>query len=146
MSIETYRGFVYPWSLDHIGHMNVQFYTARFDEATWHFFAHLGITPTYLKANGRGMAALDQRTQYKQEVLEGSLLHITTELVEIKRKTVRFLHRMFNSETGLEVATSELVAAFLDAELRKATEFPQAILDAAQAMLEKAPASETPLA
>lgn len=146
MSIETYRGFVYPWSLDHIGHMNVQFYTARFDEATWHFFAHLGITPTYLKANRRGMAALDQRTQYKQEVLEGSLLHITTELVEIKRKTVRFLHRMFNSETGQEVATSELVAAFLDTELRKATEFPQTILDAAQAMLDKAPASETALA
>lgn len=146
MSIETYRGFVYPWSLDHIGHMNVQFYTARFDEATWHFFSRLGITPTFLKANKRGMAALDQRTQYKQEVLEGSLLHITTELVEIKRKTVRFLHRMFNSETGQEVATSELVAAFLDTELRKATEFPQTILDAAQAMLDNAPASETALA
>lgn len=141
MSIETYRGFVYPWSMDHIGHMNVQFYTARFDEATWHFFARIGITPGFLKENKRGMAALDQRTQYKQEVHAGSLLHITTELLEIKRKTVRFLHRMFNSETGQEVATTELVAAFLDAEARRATEFPQAILDAAQALLEARPAA-----
>jgi hypothetical protein len=31
MAIETYRDFVYPWSLDHIGHMNVQFYAGRFD-------------------------------------------------------------------------------------------------------------------
>ena len=23
---ETYRGFVYPWEMDHIGHMNVRFY------------------------------------------------------------------------------------------------------------------------
>ncbi|HYD61159.1 MAG TPA: thioesterase family protein [Noviherbaspirillum sp.] len=135
MSIETYRGFVYPWSMDHIGHMNVQFYTARFDEATWHFFAHLGITPGFLKENKRGMVALDQRTQYKQEVLAGSLLHVNTELLEIKRKTVRFLHRMINSETGQEVATTELVGAFLDAEARKTTEFPQSVMDAAQAMM-----------
>ena len=135
MSIETYRGFVYPWSMDHIGHMNVQFYTARFDEATWHFFARLGITPGFLKENRRGMVALDQRTQYKQEVLAGSLLHITTELLEIKRKTIRFQHRMFNSESGEEVATTELVGAFLDADQRKTTEFPQAVHDAAQALI-----------
>jgi acyl-CoA thioester hydrolase len=141
MSIETYRGFVYPWSMDHIGHMNVQFYTARFDEATWHFFARLGITPGFLKENKRGMVALDQRTQYKQEVLAGSLLHITTELVEIKRKTVRFLHRMINSETGQEVATTELVGAFLDAEQRKTTEFPQSVFEAAQALQEEKPAT-----
>jgi acyl-CoA thioester hydrolase len=135
MRIETYRGFVYPWSMDHVGHMNVQFYTARFDEATWHFFAHLGITPGWLKENRRGMVALDQRTQYKQEVLSGSLLHVTTELLEIKPKTVRFLHRMFNSESGQEVATTELVGAFLDAELRKTTPFPQFVHDAAQTLL-----------
>ena len=140
MTIETYRGFVYPWSMDHVGHMNVQFYTARFDEATWHFFARLGITPGFLKENRRGMVALDQRTQYKQEVLSGSLLHINTELLEIKRKTVRFLHRMYNSESGQEVATTELVGAFLDAEARKTTEFPQAVLDAAQVLLNAKPA------
>ena len=41
-SIETYRGVVYPWSIDHVGHMNVASYTARFDEATWHFLGELG--------------------------------------------------------------------------------------------------------
>ena len=35
-ALETYRGVVYPWHIDQIGQMNVQFYTARFDEATWH--------------------------------------------------------------------------------------------------------------
>jgi len=142
MAFETYRGFVYPASLDHIGHMNVQFYTGRFDEATWHLFARLGITQTYLKANKRGMAALDQHTQYKREVLVGSVLHITSELLEIKRKTVRFMHTMINSETGEVVATTELVAAFLDAEARRATEFPPEILDAALPLLRtEAPAS-----
>lgn len=134
--IETYRGFVYPWAMDHIGHMNVQFYTARFDEATWHFFAKLGLTPGFLQQNRRGMVALDQRTQYKQEVMAGSLLHINTEILEIKRKTIRFLHRMINTETGEEVATSELVGAYLDKELRKTTELPAAVIAAGEALLE----------
>lgn len=43
--IPTYRGFAYPWQVDHVGHMNVQFYTARFDEASWQFLAALGLTP-----------------------------------------------------------------------------------------------------
>ena len=32
--IETYRGVVYPNQLDHMDHMNVQWYTSRFDEGT----------------------------------------------------------------------------------------------------------------
>lgn len=65
--IETYRGFVYPWHVDHVGHMNVQFYTARFDEATWHFLNRLGLSPTHFKRSGRSAVAADQRTQYKRD-------------------------------------------------------------------------------
>jgi len=56
----TYRGTVYPWQCDHIGHMNVMWYVGKFDEATWHLFARVGITPSYLRASGRGMAAVEQ--------------------------------------------------------------------------------------
>jgi acyl-CoA thioester hydrolase len=30
--ILTYRGTVYPWQRDHIGHMNVMWYVGKFDE------------------------------------------------------------------------------------------------------------------
>jgi len=130
-ALETYRGVVYPWQLDHIGHMNVQFYTARFDEATWHFFASIGITPTYLKANGRGMAAVDQHTQYLRELHAGALIRITSELLEMKPKTVRFKHRMYDAETGEEVAVTELVGAHIDSEARRAVPFPPEILERA---------------
>jgi acyl-CoA thioester hydrolase len=133
--LETYRGFVYPWSMDHIGHMNVQFYTGRFDEATWHFFFQLGLSPTFLKESKRGMVALDQRTLYKQEVMSGSLLHIQTEILEIKRKTIRFVHHMFNTESGEEVASTELVGAFLDKETRKTTELPAGVIAAGESLL-----------
>lgn len=143
MLIETYRGFIYPWQMDHVGHMNVQFYTARFDEATWHFFARLGLTPGFLKDNHRGLVALDQRTQYKKEVLAGSLLHIQTELLEIKRKTIRFMHHMYNSENGDEVATTELVGAYLDKDTRKTTELPPSVIEIGESWLRSAAAADS---
>ena len=131
--METYRGVVYPWHIDQIGHMNVQFYTARFDEATWHFFAALGITPAYLKANGRGMAAVDQHTQYRQELHAGALINITSELLEMKSKTVRFRHRMYNSESGEEVAVTERVGVHMDTAARRSVPIPEEIIARARA-------------
>ena len=132
-ALETYRGVVYPWHIDQIGHMNVQFYAARFDEATWHFLATIGITPAYLKANGRGMAAVDQHTRYKQELHAGALIRITSELLEIKPKTVRFRHRMYNAETGVEVAVIDMVGVHLDTTARRSVPLPPDILERAQA-------------
>ena len=117
-AIETYRGFVYPWSMDHVGHMNVQFYTAPFDEATWHFLAELGISPRFMKEHGRAAVAADQRTQYKREVVAGTLLHISTELLALGKKSIRFVHRMYDSETGDEVAVTELVGVYFDTAAR----------------------------
>jgi acyl-CoA thioester hydrolase len=131
-ALETYRGVVYPWHIDQIGHMNVQFYTARFDEATWHFLAAIGITPAYLKANGRGMAAVDQHTRYKEELHAGALIRVTSELLEIKPKTVRFRHRMYNAETGVEVAVLDMVGVHLDTTTRRSVPLPPDILRRAQ--------------
>ena len=41
--VETYRGAVYPWHCDHMGHMNVMWYVGKFDEATWHLFRMVGL-------------------------------------------------------------------------------------------------------
>ena len=46
--VETYRGTIYPWQCDHMGHMNVMWYVGKFDEATWQFFSMLGLTPAWL--------------------------------------------------------------------------------------------------
>ena len=125
--IETYRGFVYPSVMDHVGHMNVQSYTARFDEATWQFLAQLGLTPSFLKRNQHGAVAVDQHTQYRREVLSGSLLHITTELISLGRTSIRVVHRMYDSETGDEVATTELVGVYFDLDRRAPTPLPAAV-------------------
>jgi acyl-CoA thioester hydrolase len=136
---ETYRGFVYPWCIDHVGHMNVQSYVARFDEASWHFLARIGLTPSFLAAQNRGLVALDQRIQYRREVLPGSLLDVATELMELGHKTLRYLHRMRNSETAEEVASMELLVGYLDKAARRTTALPDVVAARARAVLHVAP-------
>lgn len=126
-AIETHRGVVYPWQIDQIGHMNVQFYTARFDEATWHLCATLGITPGFLRENRRGMAAVDQHTKYKRELHSGALIRICSEVLDIREKTLRIMHRMYDVESGAEAASSELLAVFIDSEARRSVPFPAEI-------------------
>ena len=126
-SIETYRGFVYPSVIDHVGHMNVQSYTARFDEATWQFLAQLGLTPSLLKRSQRAAVAVDQHTRYKREVLAGSLLHVTSQLIALGRTSLRFIHHMYDSETGDEVATTEFVGVYFDTEHRAPTPLPAVV-------------------
>jgi acyl-CoA thioesterase FadM len=70
--IETYRGAVYPWHCDHMGHMNVMWYVGKFDEATWNLFAAMGVTAAFLKENQRGMAAVQQNITYQRELLAGA--------------------------------------------------------------------------
>ena len=125
--IETYRGVVYPWTIDHVGHMNVQFYTARFDEASWQFLGQLGLTPAFLKQSRRSAVVAEQRTQYKREVTAGSLVHIATELISLGRTSIRFVHRMYDSETAEEIAVSELVGVYFDTDIRSATLVPSVV-------------------
>jgi acyl-CoA thioester hydrolase len=59
--------------------------------------------------------------------MAGDLLVVKSRILEVRDKTLRFIHTMYNVETGGEVATSELVAAHLDRKLRKACSFPEEI-------------------
>ena len=56
----TYRGIVYPWHCDHMGHMNVMWYTSKFDEACWQLLSMLGLNVARFRIryrDGRGRTA-----------------------------------------------------------------------------------------
>ena len=127
MAEATYRGTVYPWQCDHVGHMNIMWYVGKFDEANWNFFARLGLTPSYLREANRGMAAVQQTVSYKRELLAGDIVEVRSSLLEIRDKSIRFLHEMRNAETGEVAATCEITAVHLDRQAHKAAPFEDAI-------------------
>lgn len=134
-SLLTYRGTVYPWQCDHVGHMNIMWYVGKFDEATWQFFNSLGLTPNFLRLSKRGMAAVDQHISYLQELHAGDVVTVRTELLEIKEKSIRFVHEMRHDETGIVVARTTLKGVHIDTEARKSCPFPSAVVDKAATMI-----------
>ncbi|MEW5873054.1 MAG: thioesterase family protein [Chloroflexota bacterium] len=138
----TYRGVVYPWQCDQMGHMNVTFYTAKFDEATWQLFARIGLTPTYLREQQRGMAAVMQKTSYKRELRSGDVVTVRSSVVNIRDKVIQFHHEMVNDESGELAATTTITGVHMDLGTRKSCPFPDEIVQLGQAMILENPSTE----
>ena len=120
----TYRGTIYPWHCDHMGHMNVMWYVGKFDEATWHLFASAGLTAKRMREGGFGMAAVEQRIEYKRELLAGDLITIRSWFQEVREKAVLFAHEMISEQTQEISARTFLTAVCLDTKTRKARPLP----------------------
>ena len=129
--IDTYRGAVYPWHCDHMGHMNVMWYVGKFDEATWQFFALLGLTPAFLRRNRRGMAAVEQRIAYQRELHAGDVISVGTGALEVRERVIRFVHEMRSGESGDVAAVTMLTGVYLDTETRRACAFPEEVKERA---------------
>lgn len=124
----TYRGAVYPWHCDQMGHMNVMWYVGKFDEATWNLFAALGLTTAFLRENKRGMAAVQQNITYRRELLAGDTVTVHSAFLEIRDKVARFVHEMRHNESGELAALCMLTGVYIDAVARKSCAFPEDIL------------------
>ncbi|RIK93261.1 MAG: thioesterase [Proteobacteria bacterium] len=125
--IETYRGTVYPWHCDHMGHMNVMWYVGKFDEATWHFLSQVGLTPKWLRDNNRGMVAVDQRISYQRELLAGDVLVIRSGVLDVSAKKIRFFHEMRNAVSEEIAAITLFISLHLDTVSRKSTAMPEEV-------------------
>jgi acyl-CoA thioester hydrolase len=131
----TYRGTVYPWQCDHNGHMNIMWYVGKFDEANWNLFARIGLTPSYLRESGLGMAAVQQNIAYQRELLAGDIVEVRSALLEVRDRSIRFKHEMRNAETGEIAAVCEITGVHMDRQARKSTAFSDSIRRTAARLL-----------
>ena len=131
----TYRGVVYPWNCDHMGHMNVMWYVGKFDEACWQLLSMLGINPARLKQEHAGMAAIEQHNEYKRELHAGDPITIRSTIVRIGKSSIRMLHEMTDDATGKIAATSSVVGVYMSASDRKAQAFPLDIRERALTLM-----------
>jgi len=131
----AYRGVIYPWYCDHMGHMNVMWYVGKFDEATWQMFAAIGVTPAYMRDNNRGVAAVRQVITYRRELRAGDLITIRTGILEMNTKQIRFYHEMTNDESDDLAATTVITGIHMDTQSRKACPFPDEVVTRAKELI-----------
>lgn len=131
----TYRGTIYPWHCDHMGHMNVMWYVGKFDEATWQFFLAVGLPRSRFLSEGTGMAAVEQHIEYKRELRAGDVISIRSAVLEVKEKSIRFVHEMTNEETGELAARTILVGVYFSTNARKSLALPAEVRQRAQLLI-----------
>ena len=132
----TYRGSVYPSQCDQMGHLNVASYVAKFDEATWQLLNAIRLTPSRMRTEKIGMAGVEQHIEYKRELYAGDVVTVTSRVLEIRDKSIRFEHEMRNDETGELAAQMVIVAVHLDTTTRRARAFPADVCERVAAMID----------
>ncbi|NJO13557.1 MAG: thioesterase [Gammaproteobacteria bacterium] len=130
-----YRGTVYPWHCDHMGHMNVMWYVGKFDEASWQVFAAIGLTRGYLRVHNRSMAGVDQRISYRRELHAGDVVSVHSSVIEIRNSSLRFVHLMRDAVANHLIAATVLTAVHMDSTTRKSCAFADEIRAGAARLL-----------
>jgi len=124
-----YRGAVYPWHCDHMGHMNVMWYTGKFDEASWALLATVGLTRSFLAGRGHGMAAVQQNIIYKRELRAGDIVSVRSGILDVQDKIIRIFHEMRNEETLEVSAFATITGVYMDIKKRRASPIPIELAD-----------------
>jgi acyl-CoA thioester hydrolase len=124
-----------------MGHMNVMWYVSKFDEACWQLLAKVGISANRARQERAGMAAVEQRIEYKQELYAGDVVSIRSKMLEVREKSVRMQHTMLNDESNELIAVMEVVGVHLDLMTRKASPIPAQLRDRLAAMMASLPPS-----
>ncbi len=125
--VETFRGAVLASEYDPEATMNSRLYTERFDQATWFLFHAVGVTPRSIKRAGRRIGIVRTNFQFLRELRGGELITIESGFIAVGRKHLRFLHRMFDVDSGRMVATNDCVAVQASLKTGKTVTLPRGL-------------------
>ena len=130
--IHTFKGAVLASEYDFASHMNSRMYVSRFDQATWFLLHAIGVTPASMKQKNLRVAMVRQNYQFLEELRGGELVEIKSGFLTVGEKYFRFLHQMYNDETGSMVATCDCVAVQASLETAKSVPMTKALQEKAK--------------
>lgn len=110
--------------LDAMGHMNVRWYMALFDEASWRFFADHGMDEAYFRERHLGGFALQHHIRYLAEMRRGDVAAVRTRLLGRSEKRMHFMHFLVDETNGRLAATFESLGTHADIRRRRSAPVP----------------------
>ncbi len=133
-ALDILEAKVLPEWIDYNGHMNVGYYNVAFDKATDALFDHVDMGIEYIKRENKSFFTLQTNVHYIGEVLEGTSLRYTVQLLDYDAKRVHAFFQMFNADEGYLSATSEQMMVHVDMESRRSAAMPDDLLGRLKAL------------
>ena len=113
--------------MDKMGHMNVRYYMAVFDRATWRMLAEYGLDDAYFSTTENGVFMLKQFIQYLAEVRPGETIAVYTRILGLTDKRIHLMHFMANQDSSGLAAVIESLITHANLKVRKAAPLPSEI-------------------
>src|SRR5215470_6968871 len=125
--IDSSRGSVAAWEVDHVGHFTVAYYHQRIEDAGFAALQTLGLGPDTSRSLRRGCVTTACDVRYVHELRGGDIYHVQSGVITVEETALVFGHRLFESASGVLCTTVEQRVVHADL----ATDKPLA-LEAAQ--------------
>ncbi|MGH7308683.1 MAG: acyl-CoA thioesterase [Candidatus Rokuibacteriota bacterium] len=100
--LETYRGVVYRWEVDHNDHLTVAYYFARLGDATLALLDALGLPA---EGDGRLWITADCHVRYARELRVGDIMHVASASLAIEGDGLVAGHKLVDTGNGEVVTT-----------------------------------------
>jgi acyl-CoA thioester hydrolase len=123
----SFRGVVFPWDCDSMGHLNNKHYLGLFDQAAWHVFLALGYRAEIAAREHIGLADVHQTITYRRELRAGQLIVVRSWLERVGSKSLTAQHEMFDAAEGALAASLTSVTTFFHLRERKSIPIPPEI-------------------
>ena len=121
--LETYRGSVFRWEVDHNDHFTVAYYFSRIADAGLGLLDAIGLGPAYVERVGRACVTADCYVRYTHELRVGDIMHVESGVIGVEPDALVLGHRLLNSESGEVGTTVEQRVCHVDLKNRKAVAF-----------------------
>jgi acyl-CoA thioester hydrolase len=123
----SWRGRCLPEWVDYNGHMSEAYYVLAFGYASDGLMAAIGVDPDFRAAQTASVYTLESHIHYLDEVPGGTLLTVTTQLLEADHKRLRYFQRLWAENRPEPVATTELLGLYVTGKPPRGAAFPPAI-------------------
>jgi len=118
------RATIGPDHIDAMGHMNIRWYLAFYDEAAWAFIATVGMDDAYYREQHGGAFALQHYIRYLAEVMPGDEVAVHVRVLGLSARRVHFMGFMLNETRDRLASTLEAQVAHADMTVRRISPFP----------------------
>jgi len=98
--LETYRGTVFRWEVDHNDHFTVAYYFARIADAGLGLLADVGLSPL-------DTWTADCFVRYQRELRVGDIMHVESGVIHAEPGALVLGHKLFDSGAGTLCTTVE---------------------------------------
>ena len=132
---DSARDIVKPAELDLAGEAALSHYIHRFSAANGHAIAAFGMTPAYMRAEGRGFSTFEFQLELRGTLRVGDAVQVRSAVGHVGSSSLRLLHVMTRDPDQEVVATLEQSGVHFDQAARRPIPLPDPLRERARALL-----------